>query len=84
MSMPTQPGVRGRTDEPMVLWNRVVEARSEMSRARQLPGGTARSAGRAEFLSALEAYVASLTKRGRPIPYALRDELLVHRLTRHG
>jgi len=84
MSIPTQPGLRVRTDEPMVLWNKVVEARSEFARERQLPVSAARSAARAELLSALEAYVASLTKRKRPIPYALRDELLVNRLTRHG
>ena len=84
MSKPTQPGARVRTEAPMVLWNRVVEARRQLARERQLPGSNASSAARAEFLSALEAYVVSLTKRGRPIPYTLRDELLVNRLTRHG
>jgi hypothetical protein len=37
---------------------------------------------RAELLSALEAYAASLTHHRRPIPYTLRDELRIKRLTR--
>lgn len=82
MSVPAQREVRA--DELMVLWTRVVEARAQMHRERQLPAGAAHSAARAEFLSALEGYVAALTRRGRPIPYVLRDELLVHRLTRIG
>ncbi len=41
------------------------------------------SIARAELLAALEAYAASLTNHGRPIPYALRDELNIRRLTRN-
>ena len=41
------------------------------------------SIARAELLAALEAYAASLTNHGRPIPYALRDELNIRRRTRN-
>jgi hypothetical protein len=47
-----------------------------------VPRSTAVSAARADLLSALERYAASLTHHGRPIPYELRDELHLLRLTR--
>ena len=56
-----------------VLWNKVLKTRSALTAQRHLPIRDS-SVARAELLSALEAYAASLTDHGRPIPYALRDE----------
>ena len=70
-------------DDPVALWNRVVEARTNLSRQRRCHLNGAHAATRAELLKALEAYAASLTRRRRPIPYVLRDELCLMRLTRH-
>lgn len=36
------------------------------------------------LVEALEAYVGSLTERGHPVPYALRDELRLQRRTCPG
>ena len=66
----------------MFLWNEVVKARTELASQRRMPIGNASSSARAELLSALEAYAASLTSHRRPIPYALHDELQIKRLTR--
>jgi len=82
MSTPVPPAAPGRTDEPAILWRRVLKARTAASEQRHLPI-RASSIARAELLSALEAYAASLTNHGRPIPYALRDELRIRRLTRN-
>ena len=80
MSTSIQPAAPGRADEPMLLWNEVVKARSVVDAQRHSPiRGSA--IARAQLLSALEAYAASLTNHGRPIPYALRDELCLRRLT---
>jgi hypothetical protein len=84
MSAPTQRGAPQRPDEPMFLWNKVVKARRVVTSQRHLPVGRPSSIARAELLSALEAYALSLTNRGRPIPYALRDELRLTRLTQYG
>ena len=84
MSTPTPPATPERIDEPMILWNEVVKARSVVTSQRHLPLGRYPSIARAQLLSALEAYAVSLTNHGRPIPYALRDELRIRRLTRHG
>ena len=43
--------------------------------------GPADRTARAVLLEALEAYVRSLEERSHPIPYALRDELRLQRLT---
>jgi len=64
------------------LWDKVLKARIEVTAQRALPIRSS-SIARAELLSALEAYAASLTNHGRPIPYALRDELHIRRLTRN-
>ena len=82
MSAPTQPAVPRRPDEPTVLWNRVVRARALVTQQSFLPISRSNAIARAELLSALEAYVASLTKHGWPIPYGLRDELRIRHLTR--
>ncbi len=66
----------------MFLWSEVVKARTALASQRRLPIGNASSVARADLLYALEAYAVSLTENGRPIPYALRDELRLQRLTR--
>jgi hypothetical protein len=80
VSIPRQPG---RTESPTVLWNKVLEARAGVSLQRNLPASQTKSFARAQLLAALEAYVAHLLDHGRPIPYGLRDELQIRRLTRH-
>lgn len=82
MSAPDQPAAPRRPDEPTFLWGKVVKARSVVASQRHLTVGRASSIARAELLSALEAYAVSLTNHRRPIPYALRDELRLKRLTR--
>ena len=82
MSTPVPPAAPGRTDEPTILWKRVLEARTLAKTHRHLPIRGS-SIARAELLAALEAYAASLTNHRRPIPYALRDELKIRRLTRN-
>lgn len=84
MSTPTQPAAPERPNEPMILWNKVLKARGVVSRQRHLPVSRSTAAARAELPSALEAYAASLTNHGRPIPYVLRDELRLKRLTQRG
>jgi hypothetical protein len=79
---PEQPGVAQRTADPTALWDRVLRARSSVVRHRNLPRSQSKSLAQAELLTALEAYVAYLTDHGRPIPYGLRDELRIRRLTR--
>jgi hypothetical protein len=83
VSIPRQPVIQGRTESPTVLWNKVVEARAGVTLQRNLPASQSKSGARAELLAALEAYVAHLLEHGRPIPYGLRDELQIRRLTRH-
>jgi len=82
MPTPTQPAAPSRTDEPAMLWNEVVKARRVVDAQRHLPIRSS-STARAQLLAALEAYVASRTKYGRPIPHTLRDELRLRRLTRN-
>ena len=82
MSTPVPPAAPGRTDEPMILWKRVLEARTLVTTQRHVPI-RGPSIASAELLAALEAYAASLTNHGRPIPYALRDELNIRRRTRN-
>lgn len=66
---------------PVALWDAVVRARVVLAHQRQLPQSWSVSLARTDLLSALEAYVESLDERGRPIPYAIRDELRLQRLT---
>ena len=65
------------------LVDEVVKARSVVAAQRHLPPRDSPIA-RAQLLAALEAYVASRTNLGRPIPYKLRDELRLRRLTRNA
>src|SRR4051812_7655314 len=82
MPPPNRPVTPRRPDEPMFLWSKVVEARTAVASQRRLPAGGSSAIARAELLSALEAYAVSLTNHRRPIPYTLRDELRLKRLTR--
>jgi len=66
---------------PAALWDEVVAARAALARQRQQPQRTSDPEVRAALLDALEAYVESLDQRGLPIPYAIRDELRIQRLT---
>lgn len=82
MSAPSQSETPQRQGEPALLWDRVLEARSVVASKRRSPIDSSALIARAELLSALEAYAASLTHHRRPIPYLLRDELRLKRLTR--
>ncbi len=88
MPTPTRPVASGaesrradRAEEPLVLWGRVLDAREVVTRERLVPLGRSLAMARGDLLLALDAYVSSLVRRGRPIPYALRDELRLQRLT---
>lgn len=66
------------------LWDAVVSARATLAHERRLSQRSLELKARLALLDALEAYVASLDERGRPVPYALRDELRLQRLTCPG
>ena len=68
-------------DEPLLLWNRLVLARELVAEQRHQALTRSGTEARGDLLAALEAYVGSLVSRGRPVPYALRDELRLQRLT---
>lgn len=70
-----------RCETPTVLWDAVLNARAVWAQERLLPSQGSGCSARNELLYALEAYVRSLDQRGRPVPYALRDELRLVRLT---
>lgn len=74
--MPVQPMMA-----PRLLWAAVLSARAALALQRQASPSPAMAAARSELLRALEAYVACLVARGRPVPYAMRDELRLQRLT---
>jgi hypothetical protein len=76
--MPT-PG--STPQDPLVLWRQLLRARGLVAAQRHLPQTRLFAEARHQLLHALEAYVESLAGRGRPIPYALRDELRLQRLT---
>ena len=63
------------------LWEAVLSARAVWAHERHLPGRGSEPNARLALLDALEAYVKSLDERGHPVPYALRDELRLQRLT---
>jgi hypothetical protein len=78
--LPDPHGPRHRV-APARLWKAVLRARAELAHERHLnPRGLEPSA-RVALVAALEAYVKSLTERGHPVPYTLRDELRLQRLT---
>ena len=66
---------------PASLWGAVLTARAALVHERHLRRGPGDRTARAVLLEALEAYVRSLEERSHPIPYALRDELRLQRLT---
>jgi hypothetical protein len=66
---------------PATLWDAVLSARAALVHERHLHQRLAEPPARAVLLEALEAYVRSLEERSHPIPYALRDELRLQRLT---
>jgi hypothetical protein len=63
------------------LWEAVLRARAVWAQERHLPQRGSEPTARLALLDALEAYVKSLDERGHPVPYALRDELRLQRLT---
>ena len=63
------------------LWQRVLSARAAWAHERHLPQRGLEPNARVALLDALEIYVKSLDQRGHPVPYALRDELRLQRLT---
>ena len=67
--------------DPLVLWHQVIRARGLVAQQRHQTLNRPITNARGELLAALEAYVSSLATRGRPIPYALRDELRLQRAT---
>jgi hypothetical protein len=82
MSAPNEIPMKPRVDDPVFLWDKVVQARAVVASQRRSPIGNSALIARAELLCALEAYAVSLTNHRRPIPYTLRDELRLTRLTR--
>jgi hypothetical protein len=67
---------------PASLWEAVLTARAALVHERNLHRRpTELTTARAVLLQALEAYVRSLEERSHPIPYALRDDLRLQRLT---
>lgn len=66
---------------PADLWRAVLVARDALAHERHLRQRPSEPSARAALVEALEAYVRSLDERGHPVPYALRDELRLQRLT---
>lgn len=66
---------------PAAMWERVLSARTTLAYERHLPQRGLEPTARLALLDALESYVKSLDERGHPVPYALRDELRLQRLT---
>ena len=66
---------------PATLWDAVLTARAALVHERHLHRRLSEPTARGALLEALEAYVRSLEERSHPIPYALRDELRLQRLT---
>lgn len=71
----------GPCSSATLLWQAVLSARAAWARERHLPQRGVGANARLALLSALESYVESLDGRGHPVPYALRDELRLLRLT---
>jgi len=71
------------SDPLLVLFQEVTSARAAMVVARRAPLGTPSvvEGTRTRLLNALEAYTAELDARHLPVPYAIRDDLRIQRLT---
>ena len=81
---PTTAGVNGgpAAAEALELWTRVEQARVILADLRCHKPNTVQDArARVECLEAIAAYADCLVAQGRPVPYALRDELRLMRLT---
>ncbi|GAB2866338.1 hypothetical protein [Nocardioides pacificus] len=63
------------------LWEAVLQAREVLAHERTQPRSSSATEARVTLLHALEAYVDHLERHRRPIPYAIRDELRLQRLT---
>lgn len=63
------------------LFGDVVRARDEVVRVRRVQLASRADLGSARhgLVVALEAYTSGLARLGRPVPYALRDELRLQR-----
>jgi hypothetical protein len=59
----------------------VVRARQAILKVRQVPMNNRAEVGNArhDLVLALDAYTSCLEEMGRPVPYALRDELRLQR-----
>jgi hypothetical protein len=71
-------------DPLSALIQEVISARAAMTVARRAPLGASNvvDVTRTRLLHALEAYAAALDARHLPVPYAIRDDLRIQRLTR--
>jgi len=78
---PPGPPAPGHRLAPAELWNAVLRARADLAHERHLPQRHLEPSARVGLVKALESYVKSLVERGYPVPYALRDELRLQRLT---
>jgi hypothetical protein len=72
---------RERCPAPAILWDTVLRARTALTQERHLPTSGLLPTARLALVDALESYVESLDDRGYPVPYLLRDELRLQRLT---
>lgn len=79
--LPSDWGRTPRAPSPAALWQAVLTARVVLARRRCQPGGKVDHEASADLLDALEVYVESLETRRLPVPYVIRDELRIRRLT---
>lgn len=73
---------RAQSPDLPMLWHALVEARTEVGRARgerATPGYSAADAEQRSLLVALESYTAALTQHGHPVPHRLHSELAMYR-----
>ena len=86
--MPTLPARLARSTDidslQAALWKDLLTARAEVTECRRAPGRQALSQSQTQLLAALEAYIICLAQRGRPVPYALRDEVRLWRCALEG
>jgi hypothetical protein len=83
MPPPTTENPAFRLDPLSALIQEVISARAAMTAARRAPLGASNivEVTRTRLLLALEAYTAELDARHLPVPYAIRDDLRIQRLT---
>jgi hypothetical protein len=79
-SFAASPGP-GQPLAPATLWRAVLSARADLARERHVSQTYLEPSARTALVEALESYVESLGERGYPVPYPLRDELRLQRLT---